>query len=163
MRTLLLMVVAMLAFSGCLDDDSNANAGTESDNTGDETPSTQEPLQFSGSMLSPADPVGTGLLGQCAFPGSCVNHDFTVDADGTHVELVLVSTDGTVTGVTAGPLYGSDYDLFLYEGSNLLGESTNPDVEQDIVEATLDAGTYTAQVYAWNDVDGSYQLDITFS
>lgn len=163
MRISLFFIVAALAFSGCLDDDSSADTPDNGTPTEDGNMTMQAPLQFTGNMLSIAEPAGTGIVGVCQFPGSCAAHEFTVDADGTMVSLTLVSTDGTATGVTAQALYGSDYDLFVFDGANQIGSSTNPGEQDDLVEVTLNAGTYTAQVHAWNDVDGSYTLDIVFS
>lgn len=162
MRKILIIALIAVAFAGCADSDADTPTDTI-DETGTEAVAVQEPLQFTGNMVSIAEPVGTGAVAMCQFPGSCTDHEFTVDADNTNVTLNLVSTDGDATGVTAQALYGSDYDLFLLDGGSQIGSSTNPGDQADLVEITLTAGTYVAQVHSWNDIDGVYTLDITFS
>ncbi|MGB1697548.1 MAG: hypothetical protein ACPHK8_04030 [Thermoplasmatota archaeon] len=163
MRNFIVILLAAMAFSGCLDSDPETDNNT---NTGDEpmtgNMTVQEPIRHTGNMASIAD-GGVGLVGICQFPGSCQSFDFTVDMDNTTVDLTLVSTDGVATGVTGNVLYGTDYDLFLFGSSGQLGSSTNPGDQDDVISVVLDAGDYSAQVHSWNDIDGEFTLDIVFS
>jgi hypothetical protein len=110
-----------------------------------------------GALLPVAPPVDP--VPQCALDDrQCAFHTVTVPAGTWTVTMTLHGDDGTATSAGGAGGLGTDYDLFV-EG---VGDSTNAAGEDDVVKADLKAGDYTAQVLAWNDVDGGYTLTIHF-
>lgn len=167
MRLLALAALAALVLtSGCLDGgDADGAATGDRDATPAGNATAPADLVFTGQLKGVgyqqvADP---GVLGACGVQDSaCAVHQVTVPAGTWNVTFTLHGAMGMVTGTVPGglPINGqTDYDLFV-EG---VGESTNPSGQDDVVQATLPGGDYSAQVLAWNDVDGSYTLTVHFA
>lgn len=155
-----LLLASFLMVPGCLDE-GTGDAGGEGDDSlgaaGDAT--VPQPLVFSGSLKGIGPPASPPVATDpCPLQAQqCAQHAVTVPAGTWNVTFTLVGTDGMVTGT--GVPGGTDYDLFV-EG---VGQSINPSGEADSVSGRLAAGTYTAEVLAWHDIDGSYDLTVTFA
>lgn len=155
-----LLLASFLLVPGCLDDGTGGAGGEGGDSLGADANATVPPPQvFSGSLKGIGSPVSPPVATDpCPLQAQqCAQHTVTVPAGTWNVTFTLVGTDGMVTG--AGVPSGTDYDLFV-EG---VGESIQPSGEVDAVSGRLAAGTYTAEVLAWHDVDGSYDLTVTFA
>ena len=164
MHRLLLAAFLSMLLAGC------AGGSPSDEGAGDGTPDTPSgatppaDIVFEGNLngagyqqVAPVDP-----LPACALEDrQCATHAVTVPEGTWNVTFTLVGTGGPATSnIPAGAPVSvkTDYDLFV-DG---VGESTEATGIPDVVKAKLDAGTYNAQVLAWNDVDGSYTLTIHF-
>lgn len=160
MRIAWVIGLSLVTLSGCASEEAPEEVLDDPPVQGNVT--VPEPLHFAGSLKAVAAPV-TGTTTGCELEQGCASHEFTIE-ENLSVEIVLKSIDGTVTGVTAGVLYGSDYDMTLRDGTGRdLGTSTNPSGQDDAISAKLAPGSYVVDILAWHDQDGSYDLTITFS
>ena len=189
MRNSLLIMLFLLAtvFSGCLsedgpgDDDGTAQTadgdgdgftdaqenafGSDPDDAAS-VPTVPDALHFEGTLRGIGEGFVMGATTGCALKDSdagldedpgCASHEVAVPAPGWTVSFLLSPGAGTVT--TA-----ADYDLFIHnEAGEEIALSTNPGGEDDKVSMRLAAGTYTAQVMAWDNQDAPYTLDVTFA
>ncbi len=182
---LVVLLLALTALSGCLSADVETDGGsdtpTATDTDGDgftdeqeaaqgtdpndaaSAPTPPEALHFEGTLYA----AGGCAAVTCPSSGSkelctqdtpnCAVHTFTVDSPGWNVKLVLAGGEGTATSTP-------DYDLFLVDSEGEeLGESSDPAGNEDIINKKLAAGEYAAHVWAWDNQDAPYTLDITFA
>jgi hypothetical protein len=162
MRLLPVAALLALALSGCAGD--GPAPATNSEPDGETLPvQLPEDVVFSGSLKG----VGYGGFLPVAPPSEvpacalmeqqCAVHSVVVPEGTWNVTFTLEGTNGAVTGT--GMPAGTDYDLFVED----VGESTQPSGSKDVVKSQLKAGTYSAEVLAWHDVDGAYKLTVSFA
>ena len=184
-KFLVMLLLAMTALSGCLNEDGETGGGdetpTNADSDGDgftdqeetaqgtdpndpeDAPTPPEAKQFTGTLYA----AGGCAAVACPSSGSkdlctqdtpnCAIHAFTVEEPGWSVTVALTGGEGTATATP-------DYDLFLVDSEGAeLGESTEPAGNVDSVTKKLLPGEYAAHVWAWDNQDAPYTLDIKFA
>ncbi len=173
---LLLILFGVAALSGCVSDDdttddSGSDAPLDSDSDGftdaqeeaagsdpadaASTPKIPEALTYTGSLKGVGD-VSREV--PCTFQDmTCETHDVPIPDGRWRVTFTLTPIDGMAT--SQGFPYRSDYELIV-----LGQESTNAPGEKEVISGVIQGPTSeTAEIQAWHDVDGSYELLVEFA
>lgn len=153
-RWLVLLMVSLLAFAGCLGDDADDD-GTDMDDgsdAGDQTrPPLPEPIEDSQMVAGGADPANFVTGEPCTNEMACTDYPFTAATD------VRINAELTWT------IEASDFDLYVYEGDEQVATSgQTPPGTSESISTTLSPGDYRVVVVAWGVAQDTYTLTATF-
>ncbi|MGB0652106.1 MAG: hypothetical protein ACPGQL_02800 [Thermoplasmatota archaeon] len=145
MRTLLLCgLLATAVLAGCLDDEPDEEPAPAEEAPVTQAPERPENITESGSWI-----VETAEIPLCV--GECLYaYDFDLGVNAS-LDLHLVWDNGL-----------SDLDLYLYEGSDLVGFSNELTGSSETVSVRLDPGSYRIEVIPYRAVSATFQLEGTF-
>ena len=151
---LLMLLMAAAALSGCLESDEAPQGDAMDDSMEEPMVDAPAPVTFTGSGIGVGDVSSNAPC--TADQAACFTHDVEIPNGTWLVTFTLHSHNGTVSG--QGVPYGADYELVV-----LGQESTNPGDQAEVISGVIQGPTTeTAEVQTWHDVDGSYELIVTF-